>query len=168
MKRAINVVLLCEGNALPDEQTVLATLQRVIDEGRLDARITIATPPDVCPELDTDRRYYGETHKMSARCKSERRVVWALLQHLAAHDWQVHEVDDGDTKTEVHDPKSAMELIFNLDDCYLYVRNTKTGREHWLRFVLGNDPDEVLNDYSYSERNNFAEIVEAFKPEDHV
>lgn len=171
MQRAIKVVLMCEGTALPDDATILSALQRVIDTSRLDANITIGLPSvDLTqpPELDHDRMMAAKyQHKVGAHGKSERRVIWNLFQHLASHGWNPVALTDSDrVRTATPDAKSAMELLFNLDDAWVHVTDGK--REHWLRFVLGNAPDEVLSDYSYSESSGFAAIVEAFNATDFV
>jgi hypothetical protein len=171
MKRTVPIVVLVEGSALPDDATILKVLQGILDAAAptapYDAVQLMTRPidPTEPPALDIDGRLY-DGRKMSARAKSERRVVWNLFAHLAAAGWEVTELNDGDGWKPVIGAKPAMELIFNLDDCWVQV--TKGGRSHWLRFVLGNSPEEVLSDYSYSETSGFAAVVEAFKAEDYV
>jgi len=40
----------------------------------------------------------------------------------------------------------AIEEIMAVDDCFLIVE--KDGDRGWVRFVMGNDPDEVVCDYT--------------------
>ncbi len=100
------------------------------------------------PSLDHDammREKFG--HEVSANGRLERRIVAALCAHLGALGWSPFIVDDGDRKTPVHDTKSAMELLFNLDDAWLGFN--KDGREHYVRLVFGNGVG-VVSDWTFT------------------
>lgn len=115
------------------------------------------------PTLDHDKMMFSRFgHKISARGRQERRVTWNQLLHVEAGGWKVVSLDDGDGREFVDSPKTAMELLFNLDDAYVFVQNS-TGKEHWIRFVFGNGVDCVC-DYSFSsgDKDGFAALMEAF------
>lgn len=129
---------------------------------RVTAILRTVIPPDQVPELEIDRKLYKDC-KMGANAKLERRIVWRMFAHLASKGWTPCQIDDRDEKTDVTSTKAAMELIFNLDDSFVIVRNA-SGRKHWIRLILGNGID-VISDYSYSETTDFAAAMEAFNPE---
>lgn len=117
------------------------------------------------PVLELDKVLYTQ-HPMPPRVRRERRIVWNLMRELAEAGWAVVKVYDGDEYTETPDPKSAMEVIFNLDDAYVgFIQATK-GRTHYVRLVLGNDID-VLSDWNYTEGDpdGFNATMEKFDPE---
>ncbi len=121
----------------------------------------------IVPELDHDAMMLAKyDHKVGPVGRIERRVVASLCAHMAERGWTPSKLYDGDTTTPVHDAKSAMELIFNLDDSYLYFVNA-SGREHWVRLVNGNSGWDLINDYSHArdESDNFAFAMECFDSE---
>jgi|SRR6478609_8885524 len=109
---------------------------------------------------------------LNHRQRGERNVIWNLFRHIEAAGFELVSVWDGeestDLLTEADRKRAAMELIFNLDDAHVYCRKVGTEVEHWLRFVLGNSPDEVLCDYSYTEGDpdSWVACVEAFNAEE--
>lgn len=119
------------------------------------------------PELDHDAMMLARFgHKVGTIGRIERRVVAALCAYLDEHGWRPCKLYDGETITPVHDAKSAMELIFNLDDSWLYFTNG--AREHWVRLVRGNSGWDLISDYSYAsnQADNFEASMEAFNGED--
>ena len=119
------------------------------------------------PELDHDAMMlfrYG--HKISPNGRLERRIVAALCAHLAERGWLPAAVHDGDGERLVHNTKSAMELIFNLDDALLYFTNS-SGRRHWVRLVMGNGTD-IISDYSYSASTTFDDALMAFDADEYA
>jgi hypothetical protein len=121
------------------------------------------------PELDHDAMMLREFgHKLSPDGRLERRAIAALCAHMSEHDWSPVEVYDGDDHTAVTDTKSAMELIFNLDDCFLYFRKGK--QKCWVRIILGNAWHEVVSDYNcpVADPGGFAAAVDAFNAEEYV
>lgn len=117
------------------------------------------------PDLDIDKRL----GRVTPNGRLERRIVANLIAHLVARGWTPYELYDGETRAPVTDAKSAMELIFNLDDAWLYFRNAH-GRTHWVRLVLGNGCD-LISDYSYARPGSgdgFDTAMQTFKPEDYA
>ena len=125
------------------------------------------------PALEIDKLLYkdkgGRPH---ARGVLERRIIWNLFRHLEAAGYKVASVYDGEEDTETADARAAMELIFNLDDAWVYfhrpadqiaaeranaIRIAKeegteppedldAPRYEWIRLVLGNEFD-IISDY---------------------
>lgn len=79
----------------------------------------------------------------------ERRVVFNLIAHLERAGFAVAGVHDGDEFTECADAKAAMELIFNLEEASLCMKNT-SGKQHGILLILGNGLD-IASDWNYSE-----------------
>ena len=77
---------------------------------------------------------------------SDKAGIRQTIRTLKADGWELDFVFDGDEDTAVTGESEAIDAITAVDDAYLNVkRNGKTG---WVRFVLGNEPDEVINDYT--------------------
>lgn len=121
----------------------------------------------VVPELDHDKmteREFGR--KPSSTGVLERRIVAGLVQHLLDHGFVPFRVFDGEEFTLVTDAKSAMELIFNLDEASLRFTpkdKQRTGAEHGVLLVLGNGED-IISDWNYSkdDGDGFNKAMEAF------
>lgn len=115
------------------------------------------------PVLDHDtmmRQKFGS--KVSPNGMLERAIVWNLLGHMESRGWRVTKVDDGFATTEVADAKAAMELIFNLDEAYVWLTNAR-GIRHYVLLVMGNG-DLIISDYSYrlADADGFVDAMEAF------
>lgn len=69
-----------------------------------------------------------------------------VIRALKADGWELAFVFDGEEDVTVTGEREAIDAITAVDDAYLNVeRNGTTG---WVRFVLGNAPDEVVCDYT--------------------
>lgn len=117
------------------------------------------------PVLDHDAmmlRRFGTT--VSANGKLERRIVANLIAHMERHGWHVQSVFDGDEDTKATDAKSAMELLFDLDEAALFFG--KDGKAHNVTLIFGNGID-LLSDWNYSEgdADGFNAACEAFDAE---
>lgn len=111
------------------------------------------------PKLLINGLLYSD-RDMPVHVRLEQRIVWNLLLVLSKGGWDVNVVDDGEEIINVNSAKAAMELIFNLDDCFVAFK--KKDRKAWVRLVLGNEL-EVISDFSTT--NGFQQIVDDFKPE---
>ena len=95
--------------------------------------------------------------------KVERRIVWGLIAHLARYGFALHSVNDGEEVTRIHEPKAAMELIFNVDEVSLRFSPSGKGPWHGVLLVLGNGED-IVSDWNYyaDDRDGFNKAMEAF------
>lgn len=130
------------------------------------------------PALDHDKMMAERfNHKVSADGYLERRIVAALICHMDRHGFHVHSVYDGEEETRFEretakQPKSAMELIFNLDEASLrFVRKTDTRKGnaadwHGVLLILGNGED-IISDWNFydGDRDGFNAAMEAFDSE---
>lgn len=119
------------------------------------------------PALDHDalmKRKFG--HDVKPHGRLERRIVANLIARLAANQFQLLYVDDGEEYSVVGDAKSAMELIFNLDEAKLGVGKPGTPA-HWIYLVLGNGID-IISDYSYTRNDpdGFKAVMDEFDTEE--
>lgn len=73
-----------------------------------------------------------------------RQVIRAL--RAAGHTLLL--VDDGGEEITVTTEKAAIEAITAVDQAHLYVTLPGGESTGWVFFVLGNDPDEVVCDYT--------------------
>lgn len=135
------------------------------------------------PALDCDAlalTRYG--HKVSPNGKLERRIVANLIAHCGNHGFVPSYVWDGEEATRVHDAKSAMECIFNLDEASLRFvpAGAEVGKpdpynngytahdnEHGVLLILGNGID-IVSDWNYNagDADGFNACMEAFDAEE--
>lgn len=52
-----------------------------------------------------------------------------------------------DERTQVTEVQEAIDLSTGVDEAYVFVL-TPDQEEGWIRFILGNDPEEVVNDHT--------------------
>jgi hypothetical protein len=95
-------------------------------------------------KLNIDKILYKDG-KIPGTVKLERRIVKALLELLKKNGWKVESIDDGDEIKKCNSVKSAMELIFNLDEAHLHVKNGDLSA--WIFLVGGNGVD-VISDFT--------------------
>lgn len=89
-----------------------------------------------------------------------RPIITRLLDYLAAQDWNVVAVDDGDDSLiPMHDRTEVMATIFSVD--WSQVVFQKAGRRHVVALILSNGED-VISDYSMSSRDDFGSLMDAF------
>ena len=68
------------------------------------------------------------------------------IRALVADGWTLDRVEFGEDPEPVRNETEAMEIITDLDDAFLVV--TKGEESGWVRFVMGNEPPEVVCDYT--------------------
>lgn len=78
---------------------------------------------------------------------TDRGGIQQTIRALKEAGWELHQVaDGGDENENVATEPEALDAIMAVDDAYLIVkRGDDTG---WVRFVLGNDPEEVICDHT--------------------
>lgn len=124
-------------------------------------------PAVVVPELEHDammRARFG--HEVTPNGRLERRIVAALCAHMAQHGWLPATLIDSDNvRTKVHDTKSMMELLFNLDEAWV-VFSKGSNDKHAVRFILGNG-EHIVSDWGYTEGDpdGFDATINAFDSE---
>lgn len=123
------------------------------------------------PQLEINKVLYDK-REMPTHVRLEQRIVWNLLFVLEKAGFHCVSVDDGDENTKTTGKVSAMELLFNLDDAYLFVKHDKavgidSDRKQWIRFVFGNGVD-VISDYNASSYQGFQKVMDGFQPEEYA
>lgn len=121
------------------------------------------------PALDHDAQMLKEFgYRVTPRGRRERRVFAALCAYLAAGGWTPKVADSGESEEQVTDTKSAMEIVFNLDECWVTFSKMIGGMEnqHSVYIVLGNDLD-IVSDWRYhrDDVDGFNALMEKFDPE---
>lgn len=121
---------------------------------------TILQAPTLSSDADRDR-------ELSMHCKVERRIVWNLLTKLWDAGFEIVEVDDGDDTTQCskaeHPAMAAMEAIFAVDECNLYVRKKGKRGKRFIKLVGGNGED-IISDYSAVDEDGFMTFMQSFDP----
>ena len=116
------------------------------------------------PKLDIDAKLHGTTRPLTIEQQGERRIVAALIDHLAKSGFSPCEVHS-DEVVKTADKKSMMEEVFNLDDCWVGFKKGKHTR--FVYFVLGNGMD-MISDWRFDKDDidGFNAAMEAFKAEE--
>lgn len=81
-----------------------------------------------------------------------------ILKGIVAKGVMLNKTWDSEEAERVYTVEDTMRILDNLDECVVHViipfkEGCKSG---WLRFVMGNDPEEVLNDCT----TNLSEFVD--------
>ena len=86
--------------------------------------------------------------------KTDEAGIRQTIRALRAADYVLVSVFDGDDDgpVKVTTEQEAVAAITAVDDAYLYVRPKDADETDavWVRFVLGNDPEEVICDHLVS------------------
>lgn len=82
---------------------------------------------------------------------TDREAISLIFEGLSQQGVTVTEVMDDtwcpEDLTQVSTPSEAVDLVCDVDEAYVYVTLPDTS-EGWIRFVLGNSPEEVACDYT--------------------
>ena len=118
------------------------------------------------PMLDIDKTMFERFgNVVSENGKLERKIVANVLQYCIDNDFNLISVYDSVELTSVDSVKEAMELIFNLDEAFVYVYN-QGYNQHWVRFNIG-EGEDVFSDFSFSEddEDGFKKLMDCFDVE---
>lgn len=87
-------------------------------------------------------------NEMSAP-SSDRAAIRQTIRALRAAGYAPYQVNDGEEVTDVRGAteNKIIEDLMATDQSWLFVAPAE-GRREWVLFVLGNDPEEVINDYT--------------------
>jgi hypothetical protein len=80
---------------------------------------------------------------------SDRDGIVQTIRALKGSGWVLVGVyDGGDGIEAVSTEAEAVEAIMAVDDAFLYVaEGTQTGLQRWVRYVMGNEPFDVICDH---------------------
>lgn len=81
---------------------------------------------------------------------SDSAAIRQTIRALKGAGYALLEVFDGEDTVKVKTETEALDAITAVDDATLFVRTPEGDRNPWVRFVLGNDPEEVVCDYVVS------------------
>lgn len=124
---------------------------------------TLLQAPDLA--IDATMLAMNPRYALCARQRTERALVWNLLAHLDAAGFKLYSLSDGEERTKLTDHKEAMELVFNLDECWLHVRKMDSRKAHTIYIVLGNDGWDAIADHSCCAEDGFDAAMESFDVE---
>ncbi len=105
------------------------------------------------PVLDGDAKDLTNPLNRVEGMKAERRAVALLISHLARAGFALTGASDGEQRKRTTDAKEAMEVVFSVDQSWLYFRNPAHAKGHTVCIILGNadDGSEVAADYSVGD-----------------
>ena len=114
----------------------------------------------IVPTLDNDT-------DLNDRMRIERKLIAHLIAHLVTAGFELSHAHDGEESIVVTDTKSAMEVIFSVDESHLFVRHPEHRITQSIFIVLGNDGWDCVNDHSYEEndRDGFRAAMDSFDVE---
>lgn len=80
---------------------------------------------------------------------SDKAAIRQTIRALRSKGYVLDRVFDGEDDIPVADETEAIAAITAVDDAYLWVaEGTPTGPKGWVRFVMGNEPEEVICDHT--------------------
>jgi hypothetical protein len=102
--------------------------------------------------------------ELSPNQRNERRVLAALLTYLAENGIVPAFIDDGEDRVKVDSIAEVMELVFNLDDCVLYVKPINSKARYGIRLIQGNSWWELVADNALpvEDPKDFAGLMDKF------
>jgi len=77
---------------------------------------------------------------------TDKAAVRQVIRALVAGGWTLDMVYDGEEEIPTTTESQVMDAVFAVDMAHLHVH--KNDLHGWVWFVLGNDPDEVVADYT--------------------
>jgi hypothetical protein len=82
--------------------------------------------------------------------KTDEAAIRQTIRALKAAGYVLDRVHDGGEEIKVSTEQEAIDAIMAVDDAYLFVNHADGERGSHIRFVLGNDPEEVICDHGVS------------------
>lgn len=78
---------------------------------------------------------------------SDAAAIRQVIRALTGSEHKLVSVHNGEERIRTRTEADALTAITDVDEAYLHV-NLPDGSTGWVRFVLGNDPEEVAADYT--------------------
>jgi hypothetical protein len=98
---------------------------------------------------------------------SDRAGIRQTIRALKAAGYRLDYVDDGGDYVKVKTETEAIDAILAVDDAWLYVTHTDPNlRTSGVRFVMGNQPEEVVCDYGMRLDWVLAPLTDSWQEED--
>lgn len=80
---------------------------------------------------------------------TDRSAISQIIDGLTKAGWTLDRVfNGGDEDIDTPTKAEAMDEILDVDDAFLHVKRTDNSDAGWVRFVMGNDPEEVVCDHT--------------------
>ena len=91
---------------------------------------------------------------------SDQAGIRQVIRALVAAGYSLVEVFDGEDTVPTTTESAAIEAITAVDDATLFFRTPDGSRNPWVRFVLGNDPEEVVCDHVV-DCGDFEQVIDS-------
>lgn len=94
---------------------------------------------------------------------SDRGGIQQTIRALKGRGYVLVQVFDGEDTIPVQTETEAVDAVMAVDDATLTVaEGTPTGPKGWVRFVLGNEPEEVVCDYTINLESVLGPLTEGW------
>lgn len=97
--------------------------------------------------------------------KSDRAAIRQVIRALKEAGYVLNHVEDGGANVPVWDKeREAIAAIMAVDDAYLVVapRCTPAVTGYWVRFVMGNGPEDVIADHTLNLNHVLGPLAEGW------
>ena len=91
---------------------------------------------------------------------SDRAGIRQIIRALRDKGYSLVEVWDGEETVKVRTESEAIDAVMAVDDATLFFRTPDGRYNPWVRFVLGNDPEEVVCDHVV-DCGDFEQIIDS-------
>ncbi len=89
--------------------------------------------------------------QLEARMAMERKVIRHLIRTAKRHGYALTKASDGEVVHKVSTEAAAMDVVFSVDEAWLYFKHPAQPKGHSVFIVLGNDGWDAINDHSVGE-----------------
>lgn len=94
--------------------------------------------------------------------KSDKAAIRQTIRALKKADYELDCVFDGEGKINTATETEAMEAIMAVDSAWLRVTHPLQSKSGHVFFVLGNDPEEVICDYTINLEHVIGQLMESW------
>lgn len=99
---------------------------------------------------------------IEARINIERKLIAHLCKTMREYGWQPHAVDNGEGLEVCDTDEEILDHVFSVDESTIIFQQGVAGRRHRVFIVLGNDGYDAICYYSYSEADDFDQIMKTY------
>ena len=98
---------------------------------------------------------------MGHKPTDDKTAITDILEGMVKKGWTIDYVDDEEDTYHTSDVATAVSHVTDVDQASVYLSHKKRGiEEAWLWFVLGNDPEEVVCNYTVTLDPDLSSIVD--------
>lgn len=118
--------------------------------------------------MTTTKTRVEEYASRGLRHKAEVAVVRALLDECRKAGFSLSSIEGGEEHLEVRTDDQALDIVFDLDDCWILFQRPGSPDWHGARIVLGNNGDDAISDWDCSDPAFNAAVEAAVKRAENI